>query len=292
MHVFYYDVTNGNLRHAAWLGSAWAFETLDGSGGVNGRVNADVGTDLSVVNFGAGPHVFYYDVTAKSLRHAAWLGSTWAFETLDGSGAGSRDGRVADDVGQYVSLVLWGAGPHLFYYDDTATTLRHAAWTGTAWSFETVDGLGGSNGRVNESVGSDTTATVYQGTPHVWYYDVDKGDLRHAAWLGTKWAFETLDGSAGAVSKTAGDVGTYATVTLYNGQPHVFYRDEADGNLRHAAWLGSSWAFETLDGSNAAGAVSQSVRDVGMDNSVVNYVGLHIFTYDKGSGDLRHVWFG
>lgn len=284
-HVFYYDATNGDLEHAWWNGAAWVFQTLDGSSGSGSvsRQGGDVGTDISVMSFGGGPHVFYYDVTDKGLRHAWWSGSQWLFQTLDG--VGGPAGSSTDDVGQYTSALLYAGQPHVFYYDDTDTVLRHAWWSGTQWVFQTLDGLGQAPGQVNGSVGSDTSAIVYGGTPHVWYYDIGNGDLRHAWWTGARWAYQTLDGGGGT------DVGTYTSVILFGGQPHVFYHDETNDNLKQAFWTGAQWVTQNLDGS--AGAASAKSGNFGLDSSTVLYLGtLQVFYYDSSSGNLRQAWYG
>jgi hypothetical protein len=228
-------------------------------------------------------------VTGGDLRHGWWTGSIWAFETLDGnSGAG---GRVNANVGQYAAVMLYGPGPHVWYYDDDAGTLRHAWWNGAQWGFEVLDGLGGPGGRVNESVGSDATVMPFAGAPHVFYYDVDANDLRHGWWNGASWSFETLDGNSLLGGRVNADVGMYESGMLLGGLPHVFYRDEAGKDLRHAWWNGAQWGFETLDG-NSSGPAGRINGDVGLD-SAVTILGPQpqVFYYDSGSGDLRHGWY-
>lgn len=283
-HVFYYDVTNSDLRHAWWTGARWAFETLDGGSQAVSGQSADTGTDLSVISYGAGPHLFYYDVSHHSLRHAFWTGAQWSFQTLDG--ASQAVSGSSHDVGQYTSAVVYGGGPQVFYYDDTDGALRHTWWDGSNWGFETLDGLGAKPGQANRSVGSDTAAVIYGGTPHVWYYDIDAGDLRHAWWTGTTWGYQTLDGAGGA------NVGTYNAVTLFGGTPHVFYRDETNQNLRHEWWDGSQWKVQTLDGSSTD-TVSNTAGDFGLDGSAAIYQGqLQVLYYDGGGGNLRQAWYG
>ena len=63
--------------------------------------------------------------------------------------------------------------------------------------------------------------------------------LRHEWWDGTRWNFETLDG-AGSTGHDTYPVGLYNTVTVFNGQLHVF-TEESDTsnlplNLRHDWW--------------------------------------------------------
>lgn len=285
-HVFYYNVTSGDLRHAWWNGLEWSYETLDSTN--------DVGTDITVVNYAAGPHVFYYDVTNGGLRHAWWDGLRWGKETLDGAMSPGGGGRVADDVGQWGAALIYAGGPHIFYYNDTESTLRHAWWTGLAWGFETLDGLGGPNpGRTVDSVGSDVSVIVYNGGPHVFYYDITGGDLRHAWWTGSTWGFETLDGDRTVGGRMDSDVGTYTSAILYNGNPVVFYSTGGSDpqDLRHTWWTGAAWGFGTLDGSPSA--MSASSGDVGSDGSALLYGGQpHFWYYDAGSGNLRHAWYG
>ena len=288
-HVFYGDLTAGDLRHGWWNGSAWAFETLDGAGGSNGRIDAAVGQYSSAALYGGLPHVWYRDTNNGALRHGWWNGSEWAFETLDGIGGGS--GQTTNDVGYYPTAILYGGQPHVWYSDSTGLDLRHGWWNGVVWSFETLDGAGGGSGQTTDNVGVYTAAILYGEQPHVWYWDVDAGDLRHAWWNGSAWAFETLDGFAGgADGRIAASVGSFNTVALYNGEPHVWYSDATNGELRHAWWNGVGWAFETLDGNG--GGNGRTTDNVGQYNSVVvDGAAIHVFTYDATAGDDRQACF-
>ncbi len=76
--------------------------------------------------------------------------------------------------------ILYNDRPHVFYYDDTNGNLRHGYWNGAAWSFETLDGAGGPNGRIVADMGFYNEAFLYNGRPHNFYYDATNGNLRHA----------------------------------------------------------------------------------------------------------------
>ena len=285
-HVFYYDATAKNLRHAWWGGARWHFEALDGLnvGGGSGRLNADVGQYSSAILYTGQPHVWYYDVANGDLRHAWWTGSGWAFETLDGAGPSGPN------VGQYAAVTLYRGQPHVFYYDATNTDLRHAWWNGARWSVETLDGSGSvSPGSTTNNVGQFTSVVSYLGQPHVFYYDATAKNLRHAWWDGARWHFEALDGLnvGGGSGRLNADVGQYSSAILYTGQPHAWYYDVANGDLRHAWWTGSGWAFETLDGAGPSGP------NVGKYTSATLYAGQpHAWYYDVTNGALRHAWFG
>lgn len=252
LHAFYYDETNGNLRHAWTDANGWHAETLDGSAtGVSGY-STHVGRYVSATVYG-GIQVFYYDLANASLRHAWYDNTSWQFETLDAVG----------DVGQFVSIVNYG-GLHAFYHDATNGDLKHK-WYDGSWHTEVLDSAG--------YTGQYISISQYGGL-HLFYYDAGQGDLRHAWYAGQGWQFETLDSSA--------DVGKYTSVAN-NGTMHLFYYDATNGNLRHAWWAywNSRWEFETLD----------SVGDVGRYTSAVVYGDLHVFYYDATNGDLKHAFY-
>ena len=105
--VYYYDATRQSLRHAWRIGTAWAFETLDGAGSVIAGHDTDhVGAAVSVTELPAGPQVFYTDATRGSLRCAWWTAAGWDFATLDGPGS-VLPGHTADPVGTSVSVALY-----------------------------------------------------------------------------------------------------------------------------------------------------------------------------------------
>jgi hypothetical protein len=286
-HVWYYDRTAGDLRHGWWDGARWNFETLDGSGGANGRVDADVGAYPAALVYAGQAHVWYHDKSAGALRHAWWDGARWNFETLDGDGG--ANGRTANDVGEYDAVTLYGNQPHVWYDDATGGNLRHAWWDGARWNFETLDGNGGPNGRADSNVGRYNTVTLYGGQPHVFFQDITNADMRHAWWDGVQWRFEALDGNGGTHGETTNRVG-FDNAALVYGTPHVWYEDADDGALRHAWWDGAHWNFETLDGNGGPnGAITSQV---GTFNAVMLFRGLpNVWYYDATGGNLRHGWW-
>ena len=126
------------------------------------------------------------------MRHAWWDGARWQFETLDGLGGGS--GQTTDHVGGYNSALAYKGQPQDFYWDSSASTMRHAWWGGGTWRFETLDGAGtgSGHGRVADALGSFNSALAYGAQLHVFYYDITHPQLRHAWWTGAQWSFEAL----------------------------------------------------------------------------------------------------
>ncbi|MCZ7531763.1 MAG: hypothetical protein M5U31_16370 [Acidimicrobiia bacterium] len=251
-HVFYYDETDGDLRHAYYNGVAWAFEVLDGAGGGGGRTNHYVGEGTTVLLYNNRPHVFYYDDTDGSLRHAYYNGVAWAFETLDGNGS-VRPGHTTNDVGDESSAVVYNGRPHVFYYDDTDASLRHAYYNGVAWAFETLDGSGSARpGHTTNSVGRYNAVLIYKNRPHVFYQDSSDISLRHAYYNGVAWAFETLDGTASTLpGHTTQRVGYDIAIALYGGKPQVLHGGASPDTLRRAYWTGSAWSSRRSTASRA-----------------------------------------
>ena len=235
------------------------------------------------------PHVWYHDFNVGDLRHAWWNGVQWNFETLDGAGGGN--GRTTNPVGQYNAAATFAGQLHVWHLDLLGGDLRHAWWNGVQWTFETLDGAGGAGGRTSSLVGGFNAAAVNAGQLHVWYRDYGRGALRHAWWDGVQWRFETLDGDGGGNGRTTNNVGAYNAVTIYAGEPHVWYHDFTAGDLRHAWWDGARWTFETLDG--AGGGNGRTIKNVGQFNAVALHAGQpHVWYYDATVGTFRHAWWG
>src|SRR5262249_6461790 len=125
--------------------------------------------------------------------------------TVLDAGGGTMLARVADDT---ASVVQAGV-PWVFYGQDPEDGyLLRLAKLGPTPSFQTLDGAGGANGQVTDSVGIDVSASRLGGVLHVFYRNDTAHTLRHA-WLSNGvWQFETLDGAGGANGRTGDDVGT------------------------------------------------------------------------------------
>ncbi|MCZ7531777.1 MAG: hypothetical protein M5U31_16440 [Acidimicrobiia bacterium] len=232
------------------------------------------------------PHVFYHDATNGDLRHAYDNGSFWAFETLDGAGGGS--GRDTDTVALTTSAVLYSRpAARLLLEPIERRPPPRLAYNGQYWAFETLDGAGGPNGRVDGDVGVHSTAILYNGRPHIFYNANSSGDLRHAYYNGQTWAFETLDGAGGPNGRVNAAVGEFGAAILYNGRPHVFYYD------------GTARTFGTRTSTEQRGV--SKPRRCGwrrwadrrlhrrLQCSVIYNTKPHVFYFDLNRANLRHV---
>ncbi len=220
------------------------------------------------------------------------LFNDWFGSTIIGAATNAADKQ---EVQKRIKTVTFNNNLYIFYYDSFQSAIRMAAQNQSTgqWQYSVLDGSSkDGNGRINASLGSDITATVYNGSLQLFYYDRTGGNLRHA-WStnGTAWNFETLDGAASSVSRIDGDVGTAPTAITYNGSLQLYYYDKTLGNLRHTWADVNGWHFETLDGD--AGAVSARNSDVGLNSTAMVSDGqLQLFYYDRLAGLLRHAWTG
>lgn len=242
LHTFYFDSTGGNLRHAVNSGGVWHYQTLDGEGGPNGRVDSWTGGDPTAVMYGGLPYVFYRDEDAGTLRMATFGGDDWYFATLDGEG-GPNGREDTADTGFEPSALVFGGLPYVFYWGktDAGRALRMATWGGNDWYFGTLDGDGGPNGRIAASVGTHPSAIVFGGLPYVFYGDETNSDIRMATWGGTDWYYAALDGAGGPNGRVADGFLNGPSAVVTGGLPYVFYN--ATTGIRMATWGGTDWFF-------------------------------------------------
>ena len=126
LQVYYYDATNGNLRHGWTVHGFWHFETLDGTSSSHGGDNADVGNQPVTLNFQGDLFVFYYDATNSAWR-VAYYDNSWHFFNLDGSADDSDSlSGSSTAVGGQLSAAIWQNDSLQIYYQDSGGGLAHA----------------------------------------------------------------------------------------------------------------------------------------------------------------------
>ena len=175
LHVFYSlsaaagTGTAQRLRHAVRTPVGWLAETLDGSGASTppaapgtGPTRASVGAGVTAAFFDGSIWLVYEDRTWGNLRCARGtrIGGVlqWEFHVLDG---GSHSGSTPGNVGSAV-LLSWDDRLSVFYHDETRKVIRHAYRLrgAAAWTYELLDGAGGTDGRVAAQMSATIAAAA------------------------------------------------------------------------------------------------------------------------------------
>lgn len=174
----------------------------------------------------------------------------WKSSVLDSS----ADGKT-------VASTTFNGQPAVAYTDTKSGDLKLATYDGKVWKKVTVDGAGGSSGRITDTIAGPISMCVngsgLKQTLHIFYTDSTEKDLRYATFNGKSYTFETVDGNGTSVNnyedpnrvRTSSDVSvSNACVASANGV-QVFYRDETQGVLLGAVKTkGAVWKYELVDG--------------------------------------------
>ncbi len=244
---------------------SWQIQTVDSVGDFVGRW-----TSLALDQLDR-PHITYtrgdgsWPVFYSNLQYARWTGSSWQVQVVQSTGS----------VGWGTSLVLDGSDtPHIgynyYYYrspTDQLSFLMYAKWTGSGWQTSVVNS---GDSHLSLALGAGNT-------PNLAHSEYRK--LSYSTWTGSAWQIQDVD--------TGGDgLGKENSLSLdRNGNPHISYYDEANGDLKYAYWTGSAWQVQTVDATGNVGRFTSLALD-GSDNP-------HITYYDDTQDDLKYArWTG
>lgn len=223
--IGYVNATSHTLDYAMWDGAQWTTQNIDTSGAV-GEYNS-IALDSQ-----SHPHISYFDNTNADLKYASWTAGAWNIETVDSGG----------NVGKFTSLALDNSdNPRISYcasdsHVSDCTTIKYAAWDGSAWNIQTVDdnnALGGNQTSLAlDTSGNPYIAYCYHLNSTVGLCDV----LKLARWDGNSWTIETV-----------GDGGDFVSLALDNqNQPHLAYYNAANYMLTFARWDGNLWQIKAV----------------------------------------------
>ncbi len=272
----------------------FSVSTLLGSAPAKLPKTGNFGEYISTLNGYNSLNIFYYNETSKTLNRAWYASGKWRDGVVDGSS--TTAGRVTSDVGKYITSLYDSDNRriHLFYHNATNGSIRHAEFNEltSTWNFTSLEGPDGlHNSSAVNGVGI-SAALSDNGTLHVSYYDNVNGILRHASRKANgSWSFRTLDGSNGSASGRGGiNTGMNPSMFTRGDDPHVYYYDKTNGNLRHAWLKNNTWSFETMDGSYGSISGWGGV-DTGMEpHAFLKDGNHHIYYYDVTNRNLRHAW--
>ncbi|MFM8191959.1 MAG: fibronectin type III domain-containing protein, partial [Actinomycetota bacterium] len=127
LHLFYTDMENKDLRHAAYDGKKWKYEVIDGDGdsiqNYKEFPRRKTASDVSISNACAvttgGLQVFYRDESQGILLGATLTKTGWIYEIVDGDR--QTEGRSTGDVGFSLKALAVGKSVYVLY--DSVLTL-------------------------------------------------------------------------------------------------------------------------------------------------------------------------
>lgn len=182
LEVSYYNTTDGNLMHATCnVHDDHDPDTDDATDEANSWANrgtvvdstGDVGKYSSIAaNSDGDIYISYYDETNARLKMAYNSPDmAWYFRIV-------VDDPAAAMVGKYTSITLSDEGvPHIAYYDQTNTALKHAVADGGMFGVALWDKLTLDSGG---TVGTYTSIDCIGNFVDISYYDTTNQALKHA----------------------------------------------------------------------------------------------------------------
>lgn len=222
-------------------------------------------TSLALDRFD-NPHISYtwifesWPEFYSRLKYAQWTGNSWNRQVVVDTGS----------IGWGTSLALdSNDSPHIsfnyIYYRSAIDQLRfleYARWTGSNWQISIVS--------IHDSHLS--LALDNGNLPHIAHSEYRK--LSYSSWTGSEWSSQDVD--------AGGDgLGEENSLALdRNGNPHISYWDETNGDLKYAYWTGSTWQVQSVDQTGNVGRYTSLALD-SSDNPHISY-------YDVTNGDLKY----
>lgn len=202
-------------------------------------------------------------------------GSSESVESNEITPQPSASSKVIDakSNAKYLVTSTYRNNPVIAYSDSISGKVKLATLVKNKWSISIIDPKSNKNnaGPVSLCVVKNKT----QEQLHVFYTNLDDKDLRHAAFDGKKWKYETVDGNGENIQnykeaqrrKTASDVSVANACAVTTSGLQVFYRDESQGILLGATLTKAGWIYEMVDGDKQSGG--RTTGDVGFSISAV-----------------------
>ncbi len=197
-----YSGMGGDLRYAAWNGTAWAVEVVDRQTIISRY------EDLTFDALGRAQISYYGNGT---LIHAWRNVDGWKREVVDTTSFAGEYSRIRVDSQGWA---------HIAYYASANTSLMYASQGLGGWSHSLVDASG--------DVGIDLSFTLdAAGRAQIAYYDRLAGILRYTIQTSQGWVREAVD--------RGGVTGWYTAIaTDALGLPHISYYNWSASDLRYA----------------------------------------------------------
>ncbi|WP_224364594.1 hypothetical protein [Hyalangium versicolor] len=228
-HIAYYQKDSGDLRYAAWDGTAFQLTTVDTGG------TADVGSSLALALDTRGqPRIAYYDATARDLKYAVATSGGWTVKAV----------LTAGNVGRNPALTLDAQGrAFISFWSESAYRVRYAREGDAGWTIGAFD--------AQDSATREETSVAANAQGHLFAVMGGYRDILVARNLSGDWETEQVDAQFGA--------GNRVTMALRGGQPIGAWLENDgttsfDFNIKIGERTGpDTWKVTRLEGERATG---------------------------------------
>jgi hypothetical protein len=273
-HIAYYQRDAGDLRYAAWDGTAFQLTTVDTGG------TADVGSSLSLaLNAQGQPRIAYYDLTTRDLKYAVAGPGGWTVRTVLTTGSVGRSPALTLDTQGRAFVAFW---------NETAYGVHYAREGATGWTtgpFDDRDNAireetsvaANAQGQLFAVMGGSLDITVARNLSGTWETErVDaqykagqrvsmalRGGQPMGAWLEddstSSWDFNIKVGErtgpdTWTVTRLEGERASNVSFALdAQGNPHLAWTDGRTYDLRYAKRVDGVWQKQTVDSEGYTG---------------------------------------
>jgi hypothetical protein len=219
------------LRYAHWDGNAWKVTPITIQPGAVVAYYTGIALDAQ-----DNPFFSYYDYADPGnnfrlrMRSVFWVGDHFEARTVDAhGGSGTVNAAAFDSAGR----------PQIAYANVKYETsgLRYAAWNGSAWKTEIIEGAAGP-----VPVFSVGMVLDKNDTPHIAYSLTETGAVKYATKVNGKWVTQALDSVKQVAYPDRNGI-----VLDSDGNPYISYFDAKQGMLKVAHRQDGKWIAEVLD---------------------------------------------
>lgn len=284
-YISYYDVTNGNLKHATMSGDTWDLQTVDDS-------PFDVGLYTSIaVDSGGHSYISYYDGDNDRLKlaYTEITGGPWEKKMAP------YDVRITNKTTS-IALCPQFINPFIAYFDHNSGALRLSmydragvfseenlitddqGWARNPEEVITSNNAGDISLALDGNISAHLSCIDWSGIyADLWY---TKKQYTAACMYQSNQYEPTGEGTLSPERvDDSGTVGEFASIAVYY-WPHISYYNQMRGDLMYATKSDGAWTIETVDESGIVGQYTSIAID--SDNNP------HISYYDETNGDLKY----
>jgi hypothetical protein len=270
--ISYYAQTGGNLKYAWFENGSWRTTIVDSVGNVGKYTSLEVlpEDDAAANHLGGSEQINLSGQPVISYSGSGDLKFAW-FDGVEWQVCLVETFKL---TGEYTSMVIMPTGqPAISYYNSTYGTLKYAWFVGFGWYTTAVD--------KGKWEGEHTSLTFLPSDkPVISYFDRTNQDLMCAELVSEnpaglkQWRILPVESN--------GNVGEYASIDIWNGQPAISYYKMSGQDLRFAWFDGGEWQTIRVDNPAYTGLYSSVAISPVTGQPAISYT---------SNDDLRYAWF-